>query len=109
MTMKQIQIDLQEIRYYYAHKDMFDKACNFVVKNTIIEKVGKYNEVTHDAPPRLYALYVALYTENNTQIVVADDWGVSEGYIKNLNRKLRDYLLAVFNKNHKESDSDDNV
>ena len=43
MTMKQIQIDLQEIRYYYAHKDMFDKACNSVVKNTIIEKVGKYN------------------------------------------------------------------
>ena len=56
MTMKQIQIDLQEIRYYYAHKDMFDKACNSVVKNTIIEKVGKYNEVMHDAPPRLLSL-----------------------------------------------------
>ena len=27
MTMKQILIDLQEIRYYYAHKNMFDKAC----------------------------------------------------------------------------------
>ena len=85
MTMKQIQIDLQEIRYYYARKDMFDKACDSVVKNTIVEKVGKYNEVMHDAPPRLYALYVALYTENNTQIPVADHWGVSEGYIKNLN------------------------
>lgn len=109
MTMKQILIDLQEIRYYYAHKNMFDKACGSVVKNTIVEKVGKYNTLMHDAPPRLYALYVALYTENNTQIVVADDWGVSEGHIKNLNRKLRDYLLAVFNKNHKDSDSNDNV
>ena len=60
MTMKQILIDLQEIRYYYAHKNMFDKACGSVGKNTIVEKVGKYNAVMHDAPPRLYALYVAL-------------------------------------------------
>ena len=25
MTMKQIQIDLQEIRYYYSRKDLFEK------------------------------------------------------------------------------------
>ena len=102
MTMKQIQTDLQEIRYYYAHKDIFDKACDSVVKNAIVEKVGRYNTVIRGASPQLYALYVALYTENNTQLVVADDWNVSEGHFKNLNRKLRDYLLAAFDKNKKE-------
>ena len=104
MTMKQIQTDLQEIRYYYAHKDIFDKACDSVVKSAIVEKVGRYNTVIRGASPQMYALYVALYTENNTQLVVADDWNVSEGHIKNLNRKLRDYLLAAFDKNKKEEE-----
>ena len=56
MTMKQIQTDLQEIRYYYAHKDIFDKACDSVVKNAIVEKVGRYNTVIRGASPQLYAL-----------------------------------------------------
>ena len=55
MTMKQIQTDLQEIRYYYAHKDIFDKACDSVVQNAIVEKVGRYNTVIRGAPPQLYA------------------------------------------------------
>ena len=43
MTIKEIRSDLQEIRYYYSRKEMFDKAAESIVKNSVIEKVMKYN------------------------------------------------------------------
>lgn len=63
----------------------------------MLEKVARYNDLVQDAPAQLFGLYVAIYTENNTQLAVALDWGLSEGYIKNLNRKLCEYLLEKIN------------
>ena len=97
MTIDEIRKDLYDIRYYYAHKSLFDKAGQAIVKNTILEKTAKYNLIMEKADPRMYALYVALYTENNTQIVVAEDWNVSEGYVKYLNKRLLLFLQKEIN------------
>ena len=67
-------------------------------RNQTLEKVARYNDLVQDAPAQLFGLYVAIYTENNTQLAVALDWGLSEGYVKNLNRKLCEYLLEKINK-----------
>lgn len=97
MTAEELKEELQEVKYYYGHKAMFDRAMATVSKNTVLEKVTRYNVLMQSAPAQLYGLYIALYAENNTQLAVALDWGLSEGYIKNLNRKLREYLLKKIN------------
>ena len=97
MTIQDIKDELQEVKYYYGHKAMFDRALSTVSKNKVLEKVARYNDLVQDAPAQLFGLYVAIYTENNTQLAVALDWGLSEGYIKNLNRKLCEYLLEKIN------------
>ena len=98
MTIQDIKDELQEVKYYYGHKAMFDRALSTVSKNKVLEKVARYNDLVRDAPAQLFGLHVALYTENNTQLAVALDWGLSEGYVKNLNRKLCEYLLEKINK-----------
>ena len=97
MTITELKEELQEVKYYYGHKAMFDRALSTVSKNKVLEKVARYNDLVQDAPAQLFGLYVAIYTENNTQLAVALDWGLSEGYIKNLNRKLCEYLLEKIN------------
>ena len=56
MTTDEIRKDLYDIRYYYAHKSLFDKAGLSIVKNTILEKTAKYNSIIKKAEPRMYAL-----------------------------------------------------
>lgn len=97
MTITELKEELQEVKYYYGHKAMFDRALSTVSKNKVLEKVALYNDLVQDAPAQLFGLYVAIYTENNTQLAVALDWGLSEGYVKNLNRKLCEYLLEKIN------------
>ena len=97
MTMQEIKDELQEVKYYNGHKAMFDRALSTASKNKVLEKVARYNELVQEAPAQLFGLYVAICTENNTQLAVALDWGLSEGYIKNLNRKLCDYFLEKIN------------
>ena len=97
MTITELKEELQEVKYYYGHKAMFDRALSTVSKNKVLEKVSRYNNLVQDAPAQLFGLYVAIYTENNTQLAVALDWGLSEGYIKNLNRKLCGYFFEKIN------------
>lgn len=97
MTLQELKDELQEVKYYYGHRAMFDRALATVSKNSVLEKVARYNDLVQDAPAQLFGLYVAIYTENNTQLTVALDWGLSEGYIKNLNRKLCEFFLKKIN------------
>ena len=60
------------------------------------EKVNKYNLAVSHAPARLYATYVGLYVNNNTQAVLADDWGYSTEHIKRLNNKLCSFFREYF-------------
>ena len=98
MTLKEIRKNLYDIRYYYARKEFFERSGMKIVKNTILEKTERYNYLMTEAKPRIYALYVALYTENKTQVKVAKDWNVTEGYIKYLNKRLLLYLQKELSK-----------
>ena len=93
MTKESIRRDLLEIRYYYSQKALFDKGNFTVVKSTIEEKIERYAKAVRTAPARLYAVYIGLYVENNTQLSLSEKWGYSEGYIKILNRQLCEFLL----------------
>lgn len=98
MTITELKEEPQEVKCYYRHKAIFDKAMSTLPRNQTLEKVAHYNDLVQDAPAQLFGLYVAIYTENNTQLAVALDWVLSEGYVKNLNRKLCEYLLEKINK-----------
>ena len=76
MTIEQIRKELQDIRYYYSRKAMFDRASDCVAKNAAVELARKYNEAIQTAPPKLYDLYISLYTDNNTQASLAEKWGI---------------------------------
>ena len=75
--LNEIRSDLANIRYYYARKEVFDKAEIFVGKNAVIDVAKKYNAAIRTAPPRLYDLYISLYIMNNTQESLAAEMNYS--------------------------------
>ena len=88
ITLQTIKEELSDIRYYYARREMFDKAFDCVGKNTILETVEKYNAAVLKAPPKLYEVYVALYITAHTQEAAAEELSYSVDYINKTNRKL---------------------
>ena len=104
MTTEHIRRELQDIRYYYSHKAMFDSASDCVAKSTAVGLAEKYNAAIVSAPPRLYALYLSLYIGNDTQASLAEKRGCSEGYIRNLNRQLYAFFQGAFEKTDKKGD-----
>ena len=61
LELSVIRDDLKEIKYYYAHKEIFEKASKHIGEHACIEKINKYNDAIRFAPARLYELYVSLY------------------------------------------------
>ena len=98
MTKHEIKADLQDIRYYYTHKVMFDKAENTGFKSEAVRKSEEYGQIVSKAPPRLYVLYYLLYAEGKTQYAAAMEQNVTEGHIRNTVRQLQQYLLDEINK-----------
>ena len=96
MTIEEIREDLKEIRYYYGMSDLFRVGSKLVPPVQITQKVERYNKVIQNAPARLYAVYVGLYINNNTQAVLAEDWGYTNEYIKQLNNKLCEFIQKAF-------------
>lgn len=92
LTINQVREDLKEIRYYYSMQELFESAANTVKPVAILNKVERYNAAIKAAPARLYILYISLYVKNNTQAALADDWGYTREYIKEINQKLVEYL-----------------
>ena len=98
MELAEIREDLKDIRYYYARKDMFEKASASVGENKILDKINRYNSVVRLAPPRLYDVYVSLYLENNTQESLSDKLGYCIEYISKLNSQLVKFFQNYVNK-----------
>lgn len=92
LTINQVREDLREIRFYYSMQSLFDSAANSVRPVAILNKVERYNAAIKTAPAKLYILYVSLYVNNTSQAALADDWGYTREYIKEMNQKLVEYL-----------------
>ena len=98
MTKQELRSHLQDIRYYYIHKAMFDKAETTGFKSETLKKIERYGRLMTKAPPRLYVLYYLLYVEGKTQYAAALEQNVTEGHIRNLGRLLQQYLLDEINR-----------
>ena len=103
MNLSEIREDLKDIRYYYAHKDVFESAARESVYNDVVRKVRKYTALIEKAPPILFDLYVSLYVLNNTQAAFAYDRDYTVNYIKELNNKLCLYILDIVNRQEGDS------
>ncbi len=88
LELSVIRDDLKEIKYYYAHKEIFEKASKHIGEHACIEKINKYNDAIRFAPARLYELYVSLYLENHTLESLADKEGYSYVHIQRTHGKL---------------------
>ena len=99
ITKDEIRTTLSDIRFYYANIKSFQNASKYVGENRIVETAENYNRAIENAPPKLYELYIHLYTNNETMASVATELNYSIGYINKLNNSLVKYLYNYFNKN----------
>lgn len=53
MTTEEIRAELQDVRYYYSRKAMFDRAKACVAKNAAVALAEKYGNAVRDAPPEI--------------------------------------------------------
>lgn len=98
MELSVIKEDLKDIRYYYSRKELFEKAATYSVgKNTILEKIDKYNNAICFAPPRLYDLYISLYLQNHTQESLSEKLGYTFEYVSRLNTQLVKFFQKQLN------------
>ena len=67
MTKQEIMAELQDIRYYNTHREMFRKAENTGFKAKTLELIGKYDSLIRNAPLRLQMVYHKIFTEGKTQ------------------------------------------
>lgn len=95
----EIRTTLSDIRFYYANIKSFQNASKYVGENRIVKTAENYNRAIENAPPKLYELYIQLYTNNGTMASVATELSYSIGYINKLNNSLVKYLYSYFNKN----------
>lgn len=98
---KTVKNDLNDIRFFYARKEVFENGSQAIGENAITEKVKKYNEIMRYAPVRLYEFYVSLYLQNNTLESLAFKLGYAYGSIQHLNGHLIRFLKKEINKEEK--------
>ena len=97
LSGKQVRDDLKEIRYYYSMQQLFTDFSKVVMPAAILEKVKKYNAAAENAPARMYIVYISLYINNNSQATLAEEWGFTREYIRDLNQKLVAFFQKAFN------------
>ena len=98
ITIETIKRELENIRYYYARKDMFEKAFDSVGKNAILQTVSRYNAIICSAPPKIYEMYVSLYIECCTYEAAAEALCYSVNYVYKTNKKIVDFFFNAMNK-----------
>ncbi len=98
MTKRELMAELQDVRYYNTHREMFRKAENTGFKAKTLELLGKYDSLISNAPLRPQMVYHKIFTEGKTQADTAKEWGISVSYMKSLMRKLYAYLLERINR-----------
>ena len=95
---------MKNIRYYYSRQKVFDNALYTIGENSIKNIAEKYNSIIKDAPPKLFDLYISLYTENHTQFSLSEAWGYSFEYISRLHNKLVKFIQTQFEKEMQNED-----
>ena len=88
MKLEKVREDLQEIRYYYTHRRIFDKANEIQVRHEVVGKAERYSRIAEKAPPLLFDFYVSLYVLGRTQSSLAEARNYSPPYVTALTHNL---------------------
>ena len=104
-SLAEVREDLRDIRYYYAHKEMFDKTVKVTGEHELIRKTERYNAAMCTAPPRLYEVYVGLYVYGNTQESLSETLCYSPEHVQRQNKKILLYLQTKIGKEEYNHDS----
>lgn len=97
-SLAEVREDLRDIRYYYAHKEMFDKTVDVTGEHELIRKAERYNAAMCTAPPRLYEVYVGLYIYGNTQESLSETLCYSPEHVQRQHKKILLYLQTKISK-----------
>ena len=98
ITRDTVKKELDSIRYYYARREVLEKAFDSVGKNSITDQIDKYNAMICTAPVKIYEMYVALYIEGCTYEKAAEILGYSVNYVYKSNMKIVDFFQDALNK-----------
>lgn len=104
-SLSKVREELRDIRYYYAHKEMFDESVKMTGAHELIRKAERYNAAMCTAPPRLYEVYVGLYVYGNTQESLSETLCYSPEHIQRQHKKILLYLQTKIGKEEYNHDS----
>jgi len=91
----EIKEDLNEIKYYYSMKEVFDQGAKYCIPSTLENKVKLYSNAISQAPAQLYAFYISHYVNNQKRIVIANSWNTTTQNLQFINRRLCEYFQQV--------------
>lgn len=80
--------DLNEIKYYFTHKEFFENSYNITGNNKVLKIIEKYNEAICNADQKLHELYVLMYIQGNSWEVVSATKPCSMDYIFRHHRRM---------------------
>lgn len=86
-TIEEVKKDLNNIRVFYANKDVFDNDCE------VAKLAEHYNSVMSLAPASLIAYYRYRYQYNLCNKVICSNFGYSPAHIDRVSYLLKSYLM----------------
>ena len=63
-SILEIKSELNEIKYYYSMREVFEQGAINGVPSNLENKVNVYNNAISQAPAQLYAFYISYYVNN---------------------------------------------
>ena len=92
-TQELLELDLEDIQFYYTHKKFFDEIEETAIMKAQAKKVALYEGFMKEAPLYLYEVYAVLYMENNKQSSLAQKLYVSLSTLRRQRGELFEFLL----------------
>lgn len=86
-TIEEVKKDLNNIRVFYANKDVFDNDCE------VAKLAEHYNSVMSLAPASLIAYYRYRYHQNRSNKMVASILNFSVSHVEFIGVALKKYLM----------------
>ena len=97
MDKNMIIRDLNEIKYYFTHKEFFDNSYSITGNNKVLNTIERYNHAICDADQKIHELFVLMYIQGLSWEVVAATKPCSMDYISRHHKRL----LKFFQENVK--------
>ena len=92
-TQELLEFDLEDIQFYYKHKEFFDGIEETARTKAQVKKAELYEGFMKEAPLNLYAVYAGLYMENCKQNNLARRLYISLSTLRRQREELFIFLL----------------